>query len=443
MTTPQQSAQQVPVGALYGLPGFTERFEQFENLQNIITTISAAASVVGTTTPFNPPASFQKTDIVFWWELECFITEAITFSAGGITFSPEGLANKLQALRLKLQGQYTPLEVESGFDALFMQAFRPMRGRGQRNGQDIVDVNTPTAAQYPNSLFAQANLSGSPAGTGAVAGQGAAATGIITSPLALSNVPLILEIPAGIFLDEYWDLALDGSLLPNAAGVVAPSAAFVSPQYMGGGERVIVPQFNVAPLTGANFDQFPAATTSALTITGGTVNDSLTVNARRVGVFASENPAELPPVFNWQYRRASKRVPLGAVTKVDIPITEYGQVMSTYVRIFDPTTGQGSYFNIANVTKAQVLYGSNLPRFDDDIPAMQNRFIQQHGFLPPQGTVVWDLAATGYNDNLSNARALNTLTNANTHIHLEFSSAPGANAYAVIGTELLVPVAVQ
>lgn len=439
----QSNVQAVPVGALYGLPGFTERFEQYENLQNIQTVLSAAAGAVGTTTPFNPPASFQKTDIVFWWELETFITEQITFTAGGITLSPEAPYNKYQALRLKLQGQYTPIEVESGADAAFFQMYRPMRGRGQRNNQDIIDTNLPLAAAYANSTWPQANLAGSPAGAGAVGGQGAAATGVVTSPLSLSNYPFILELPAGLFLDEYWDLALDGSLMPNAAGVVAPTAAFVSPQYMGGGERVVAPQFNVAPLTGANYDQFPGGTTSALTITAGTVNDSLTINARRVGVFASENPAELPPVFNWQYRRASKRVPLGAVTKVDIPITEYGQVLSTWVKIFDPTAGQGSYYNVANITKAQLLYGSNLPRFDDDIPVMQNRFIQQHGLLPPQGTVVWDLAATGFNDNLSNARALNTLTNANTHVHLEMSPAPGANAYAVIGTELLVPVSVQ
>jgi hypothetical protein len=439
LTTPQG----IQVGALYGLPGFTERFEQFENLNGVLTTVSAAANVVGTTTPFNPPASFQKTDVVFWWELECFVTEQITFSAGGISFSPEGLYNKVQALRLKLQGQYTPIEFESAFDAAFMQMYRPMRGRGQRNGQDLLNTNTPLAAAYPNSLFAQANLTGSPAGAGAIGGQGNATTGVITSPLNLTNYPFTLELPAGIFLDEYWDLAMDGALLPNSAGVVAPSAAFVSPQYMGGGERVVVPQFNVAPITGANYDQFPSATTSALTITAGSVNDSLLVNARRVGVFASANPAELPPVFNWQYRRTSKRVPIGAVSKVDIPITEYGQVLSTYVRIFDPTTAQGSYYNTANVTKAQLLYGSNLPRFDDDIPTMQNRWIEQHGFLPPQGTVAWDLAATGFNDNLSNARALNTLTNANTKIHLEMSVAPGANAYAVVGTELLVPVAVQ
>jgi hypothetical protein len=258
------------------------------------------------------------------------------------------------------------------------------------------------------------------------------------------NYPFILEIPAGIFLDEYWDLAIDGSLLPNAAGVVAPSAAFVSPQYMGGGERVVVPQFNIAAGVASTYDQGPLAYTSAPTIT--VFGETVTINARRVGVFASENPAELPPVFNWQYRRASKRYPIGAATKVDIPITEYGQVMSTAVTIFDPSLGTnnvGGYYNVANITKAQLLYGSNLPRFDDDIPTMQNRWVEQHGFLPPQGTIAWDLAATGFNDNLSNARALNTLTNSNTHYHIEMSPAPGASAYAEVMVELLVPVSVQ
>jgi hypothetical protein len=213
---------------------------------------------------------------------------------------------------------------------------------------------------------------------------------------------------------------------------------------MGGGERVVVPQFNIAAGVASTYDQGPLAYTSAPTIT--VFGETVTINARRVGVFASENPAELPPVFNWQYRRASKRYPIGAATKVDIPITEYGQVMSTAVTIFDPSLGTnnvGGYYNVANITKAQLLYGSNLPRFDDDIPTMQNRWVEQHGFLPPQGTIAWDLAATGFNDNLSNARALNTLTNSNTHYHIEMSPAPGASAYAEVMVELLVPVSVQ
>ena len=427
MTTPQQSAQAVPVGALYGLPGFTERFEQYENLYNVVTTSQQNAQ-----TPFAPPASFQKTDIVFWWELETLWTNSVTFSAGTMANSPEAPFNLFQGPRLKLQGQYTPVEMDSGFHMGFMQTYRPMRGRGQRNQQDLINTNVPLAASYPNQLIPQANLCGATLST------------TTTSPYTITNYPMILEIPAGVFLDEYWDLAIDGSLLPNAAGIVAPSAAFVSPQYMGGGERVVVPQFNQAAGIAATYDQGPIAATASPTVTA--YSGQTVINARRVGVFASENPAELPPVFNWQYRRASKRYPIGAATKVDIPITEYGQVLSTFVTIFDPSLGSnsvGGYYNVANITKAQLLYGSNLPRFDDSIPTMQSRWVDQHGFLPPQGTIAWDLAATGFNDNISNARALNTLTNSNTHYHIEMSVAPGASAYAEVAVELLVPVSVQ
>ena len=426
MTTPQQSVQSVPVGALYGLPGFTERFEQYENLYNVVTTGQQTSQ-----TPFAPPASFQKTDIVFWWELETLWTNSVTFSAGTVANSPQAPYNLIQGPRLKLQGQYTPLECDSGFHMAFFQLYRPMRGRGQRNIQDLMVVNVPPATGYANQLIPQANLAGASMST------------TTTSPYTITNYPMIYEIPAGIFLDEYWDLAIDGSLLPNAAGVVAPSAAFVSPQYMGGGERVVVPQFNLAAGLAATYDQGPIAATAAATVTA--FSSSTTMNARRVGVFASENPAELPPVFNWQYRRTSKRYPIGAASKVDIPITEYGQVLSTYATIFDPALGTnnvGGYYNVANITKAQLLYGSNLPRFDDSVATMQARFVNQHGFLPPQGTIVWDLAATGFNDNISNARALNTLTNSNTHYHIEMT-APGASAYAEVAVELLVPVSVQ
>ncbi len=419
--------EQIPVGALYGLPGFTERFEQYENLQNVVTTMSQSAQ-----TPFNPPASFQKTDIVLWWEAETFWTESITFSAGTLVNSPEGPYNLIQSPKLKLQGQYTPVECESAFDLAFMQMYRPMRMRGQRNLQDVMQTNSVTSSQFANSLIPQALLAA------------AILASSYTSPVSISSYPFILEFPAGMYLDEYWDLALDGSIMPNAHGIAAPQPAFVSPQYMAGGERVIAPSYNIAAGVAANYDQGPLAATAALTTSA--FSGSVTQNFRRVGVFASDNPAELPPVFNWQYRRASRRYPIGAVTKVDIPIQEYGQVLSMFVRIFDPSLGTnsvGGYYNVANITKAQVLYGSNLSRFDDDMPTLQKRFIEQHGFLPPQGTVVWDLAASRPAEKLSNALALNTLTNANTHVHLETSVAPGAQAYAVVGVELLVPVSTQ
>lgn len=424
--SPNQQAS-LPIGAYFGLPGYTEEFEQYETLTGVITTMAQT-----TPTPFAPQASLQKTDVIYWWEQETQWTESVTYSAGTLVNSPEAPGNLLQQPKLKLQGQYTPIECESGFDMEFFQFMRPMRGKGQRNVQDLMSANPVPATGFPNQAIPQANLAAATLATS------------YSSPASISAYPFNLEWPAGIYLDEYWDLATNGTILPNANGVVAPMAAFISPQYMGGGERVVVPQFNISAGIAATYDQGPLAATVALTVTA--FSGSVTINMRRVGVYSSDDVRELPPIFNWQYRRTSRRINIGAATKFDLPITEYGQVMAVYTRIFDPSLGTnsvGGYYNIANITKCQLLYGSNLPRFDDDVPTMQNRFIQQHGFLPPQGVVVFDLIASRRTDRLSNSRALNTLTNANCHLHIENSSAPGTSTYAVLAVELLVPVSKQ
>lgn len=402
--------QAVPNGAFFGLPGFTQPFEQYENLQGITTALA-----LGNQVPWGPPGSFQKTDIVKWWELE--VDVAFTTTVTGATLSPLAPHNLFQNLKLKLQGQYSPLEVESAADAAFFQSYRPMRGLGQ--SQTNLGVNLATT--FPNAANPQTNQ---------------VTSGIVTNPAAAAHWKFVLEIPGGLYIDQYWDLAIDGTLLPNANGMIAPMGAFVSPQYMGGGERVVVPQFNMAALAAGDIDSGPLKSSTAGAAT-------VTTSARRVGYYGSANPAELPPVFNWQYRRASKRIPLGAVTKVDIPITEYGQLFSVFARIFNPTTG--AFLDVSTCTKAQLIYGSNLPRFDDDILTMQQRFLAQHGAMPPVGTIVWDmLANTSGTGGLSNDfRVLNTLTNANTHLHLEFSAALDATSYAIIGTELIVPVATQ
>jgi hypothetical protein len=403
--------QTAPPGAYFGLPGMTQPFEQFDNLTGVSTPVALSAL-----TPFNPPNPLQKTDIVRWWELETFINWSTTVT--GSTISPEAPYNEIQSLKMKYQGQYSPMEVESGFDAAFFQMYRPMRGPGQQSLQTNMGANT--AATFSNVTIPQTNQN---------------TTGIVANPAAASSWVFTLEIPASLFIDQYWNLSASGGLLPGPTGVVAPTASIVSPQYMGGGERNITPAFNYAAITAANADQGP--------LVGSTAGAAAVVqNIRRVGYYGSRDPSDLPPVFDWQYRRASKRVPIGAQTKIDIPVTEYGQLLSVYVRIFDPTAG--TYYNVANVTKCQLLYGSNLPRFDDDVLTMQTRFLYQHGFLPPQGFLVWDMLANTSGNGLSNdMRVLNTLTNANTHVHIELSPAPNSSAYAVIGTELLVPVTTQ
>jgi hypothetical protein len=425
-------AQQVPVGTYFGLPGFTQPFEQYENLNGIVTPLALSAQ-----TPWNPPGSFQKTDIVRWWELETIVNWTTTVT--GSTVSPWAPYNFFQTLKLKLQGQYTPLEVESGIDAAFFQMYRPMRGPGQENIQNLMGSNV--ANSYSNTLIPANDLTTGGPQESATAGTAPAVNPITANPASGTNWTFILEIPGSLYIDQYWDLAIDGTLLPNAQGQIAPMGATVSPQYMGGGERIVVPTFNYSAIAASNADQGPLTGSSAGAA-------SVTNNARRVGYYGSANPAELPPVFNWQYRRSSKRYPVGAFTKVDIPVTEYGQLLSVWVRLFDPSSGAvGAPVDLTtgNFTSVQLLYGSNLPRFDDDPLTMQARFIQQHGFVPPRGYCVWDmLANTSSQYGLSNDfRVLNTLTNANTHVHLQTTSAPSATAYAVVGTELLVPVATQ
>jgi hypothetical protein len=425
-----QQAQAVPVGTYFGLPGFTQPFEQYENLNGILTPLSLTGQ-----TPWNPPGSLQKTDIVKWWEMETIVSWTTTVT--GSTLSPMAPANIFQGFKLKLQGQYSPIEVESGMDAQFFQQYRPMRGQGQDSLQTLGGSNaagviytaaaTPNYGGYQNASVGatqQAQINQIPPFS------------VAANPASGSTWTFLLEVPGGLFIDSYWDQAIDGTLLPNAQGRIAPMSAFVSPQYMGGGERVVVPTFNYASINAANSDQGPLVGSTAGAAT-------VTENLRRVGYYGSANPAELPPVFNWQYRRSSKRFPVGAFTKVDIPVTEYGQLLSVFVRIYDPTAG--TYYNVANISKCQLLYGSNLPRFDDDILTMQERFNAQHGFLPPQGHVVWDMLAntSGANGLSNDFKVLNTLTNANTHIHVENTVAPNASAYAVVGTELLVPVATQ
>lgn len=429
-------AQAVPVGTYFGLPGFTQPFEQYENLNGIVTTLALSAQ-----TPWNPPGSLQKTDIVKWWEMETIVT--FTVAITGTVLSPWAPYNLFQSFKLKLQGQYTPVECESGLDVAFFQMYRPMRGPGQMGVQDLLGsysagiLGAAAGAEPTNTGFQNAGQTAAtfPYQNPAIVPLSVSASGAASG--ATGSFSFSLEIPGGLFFDAYWDQAIDGTLLPNASGRIAPMSAFVSPQYMGGGERVVVPTFNYAALGAANEDQGPwsgAAGAGAATVTQ---------NMRRVGYYGSANPAELPPVFNWQYRRSSKRYPVGAFTKVDIPVTEYGQLLSLFVRIFDPTAN--APLSVAVVTKCQLLYGSNLPRFDDDILTMQKRFIDQHGFIPPQGFVVWDMLAntSGANGLSNDFKVLNTLTNANTHVHIEVTSAPNSTAYAVIGTELLVPVATQ
>lgn len=403
----------VAPGSLFGVPGITQRFEQYD------TTVSAVTALQQTSlASWNNVNPLQKTDVVNWWELVVTWTNTYTLGTQVVALSPMAPYNLFQNLNLQMQGQYKPLDVVSGFDAALFQMYRPMRGSAQMAAQ--VNLGAAPSSVFANANFAQANLVAFPSQTAT------------TSP-----VPFILEVPGSLWFDQYWDLAEDGSVLGP------PISAYVSPQYMGGGERIVTPRTQFAPGFVSLQDNGPLYITTAGTVTAFT--SSVSIDVRRVGVYAMTDPATMPPVFNWQYSRHARQYPILGAVKVDIPITDYGQVLSIFTRIFDPAlnSGQGGAMNITNCTKAQVLYGSNLPKYDDVPETAQKRFLDQHGFLPPQGTLIWDMALTDTGGYITNAKALNTLTNANCKVHLEFTAANGASTYVSLGIEALVFVSNQ
>ncbi len=399
---------QVQPGIKYGVPGITQRFEQYDTTQTAVTVLSSAGAV-----PWNNVNPLQKTDVVHWWELNVQWTNTYTLGTDVVALSMYAPYSLLQNFSLQMQGQYKPLDVINGFDAALFQLIRPMRGSAQMAAQPLLGAapaGSPTTL-WPNAAIPQANLVALPN---------------LTAASSAIPIPFTLEIPGCIWLDQYWDLAEDGTVM------AAPVSAYVSPQYMGGGERIVTPRTQFSSFS-TSYDQGAIGITTAGTVTA--FPSQTSIDIRRIGVYASTDPEEMPPVFNWQYQRRARQVPIGAQSKIDMPLTDYGQVLCIFVRLFDPTTLPGTAFNIVNVSKCQVLYGSNLPRYDDTPLTAQKRFMDQHGFLPPVGTIIWDMALTDTGGYLTNAKALNTLTNANCKVHLEFSVVGGAAFYGSLGLE--------
>ena len=418
--TPQQAAP----GQLFDVPGGpgggTQWQETYESTNGLSVTLSASNQVVA-----NGIQAFKQTDVVVDWLFKLTLTQTYTSGTGqSFTNSAYAPFNAIGPFQLQIQNQYSSVKVESGIDLYIFNIIRS--GRAPRNAGEV-------------------NLGANPSGDPV----GGTATGYYTTNLAQANQfaatwansnatwEAIFRVPAAQWFDQYWDL------LPTGEPASAPHGAVVSPQYMAGTTRQIIPSITFNPGLVSTLDNGPVSTT-ALTPTSdsaSTFTGSASLVFKRQAIYAGA-PAVLPPVYAWQYAWQTTRFSLSGVSKQDILIPlESGQVLCVYVRLFDPSanSGLGAPININTITKAQLQYGSGLLRYDDTPDTVQQRFMLQHQSMLPQGVIAWDLAMDDWG-RITNKRALNLLTTAGCLVHLEFTGTLSSTAYAVLGIESLVYV---
>lgn len=428
MTTMQQQPaqqQQILPGAAFDIPGIgggsTQWTEQDETTPQLATVHSSAQQV-----PVNGILPFKQTDVVQDWFL--YLNVAQTYTAGTSTLTASSYApwNLLGPTKLVIQNQYSSVDVENGVDLYIFNLIRPHAA-----GEILSGVNNG------------ANPAGSPVG--------GTATGYETTAIAQANqinsaqwstattaYNLIFRLPAAQWFDKYYDLRLTGE------PVTQPHPALVSPQYMAGTTRVITPSIAINPGNSAVTDGGPVNIGAGT----GTYAGSSTLKIRRKAIYAGQLGV-LPPVYAWQYAWKTTRFSIAGVSRADliVPLTT-GQLLSIYVRMFDPSAaaGLGAPININTVSRMNLQYGSGLFWHDAQTSGsitaaelVQRRWLEQHASLLPAGVLAYDLALDD-RQQMTNARALNTLTTAGILLHLEWTGALSATAYAVMGTESLVYV---
>lgn len=426
MTQTQQQAAPLP-GQYFDVPGIpggaTQWTEQDDSTTNLATVHSSAVQV-----PINGITQYRQTDVVSDWYACLAVAQTYTIGTSAFTTSAYAPFNVLGPVRQVIQNQYASVDVESGIDLYIFNLIRPFSA---------------------GEILSGVNLGANPAG--AAIGSGAVPLGYNTPALAQVNqinpavyttatttYNLILRLPAAQWFDSYYDLAVTGEPL------TPPHPALVSPQYMAGTTRVVTPQMFVNPGNAATTDSGPVNISAG---TGSYVGSSV-LRLRRRASYAG-NPATQPPIYAWQYRWKTQRFGVAGQSRADLLVPlDTGQLLSIYVRLFDPAAaaGLGAPININTVTRISLQYGSGLFWFDAQTiggttaaELTQRRWLSSHPSQLPAGVLAFDLALDE-RQQMSNKRALNTLTTAGVLLHIEFTGALSASAYAVMGTESLVYV---
>lgn len=409
MTT--QAAPPVP-GQFYGLPGLTQFFELNDTQQNV--------QVNGTQTSqtnVNTLSQLAQDNITFWWEMDVSISQTYTVSTGSATVSPYFPWSYLSSVQLSLQSMYTNVNVDNGIDLYIFDLIHPMRRSAFEGNDGGNPAEKPYAAGPP--------VVGSP--YAGAQNPNLFATAVSATPLSMTALNFTVVLSGSIFFDEFWDMDMSGNLLSQLA-----VPATINPQYMAGAARQVQPKVVLASGSVSDLSTGPFNVVAPATIAF-----SATFSMRRIGVYATENPATDPPVYQWQYQRISKSYPaIGA--PVSIKIDEYAQILALFFRMWDPTLngGTGGPIAITNIARITLQYGGSLYRFDDTPKTMQRRFAQQKGYLLPAGVLCWDLSQDpDMSGRVTNAYALNTLVTASPVVTITWASGytPGAGSKIVVG----------
>lgn len=425
MSMTQQQAAPLP-GQFFEVPGApggeTQWLDEYEPTQGLSVTLSSSSQVGALGIQ-----QFKQTDVVLDWELELAMTQAYTAGTGQtITSSEYAPHNALGPVKITIQNQYSSVDVESGIDLYIFNLIRPERNGFGGGGRSLLGFNPAgfqagsTALGYPAAGNAQANL---------------------VAPAQWVNsggtYNLFYRLPASQWFDIYYDRAITGE------PVSPPHAAVVSPQYMAGTTRVIIPSVKFNPGYGATLDQGPVFTTALTptTDTASTFTGSSVMSFRRKGVYAGA-AAVLPPVYAWQYRWKTDRFGIGGLSKYTLQVPlDSGQVLALYVRMYDPaaSSAKGAAIALSAVSSISLQYGSGLNRWTGTPTELQEMWLRQHGLLLPPGVFAFDLALDE-RGLITNKRVLNTLTTAGIQVVINFSGAQSSTSYVVLGTESLVYV---
>jgi len=417
------AAAAVP-GQFYGLPGLTQ-FMELPDAQVGVTVVGAQAS----TTNVNTLSQLTQDNITFWWEMDVAIAQTYTAGTGSETTSPFWPWSFISSCQLQLQSMYSNVQVDNGYDLMLFEMIWPTR--------------SPRVSQYGGDLGANPAEKAFAAGPpqAGVPYNGAVNPNLfITTPSATpqtQNPNFCVTLPGSIYLDEYWDMDMEGNLQSDVA-----FPARVSPQYMAGAARQITPKVVLA--AGSVTDE---STGPYNLVSNATIAFSATFSLRRVGLYSTENPQVDPPVYNWQYQRISKSYPLIGSPLI-IKLDESAQILGLFMRFWDPTlnTGVGGPIAITNFIELQLLYGGSLNRFDDSPKTMQRRLFDQHRLLLPAGVLCWDLSLDpDGSGKTTNAYALNTLVTASPTIKITYASGytPGTGSKVIIGYHELKYVLAQ